>query len=150
MMEANMRYAKDDAAMQDADKEMATRILENGIKINIRIGDVVVPATLNDSETARAFAEKPPLSLKMNNSGLDFCGILPEALPYEAKQVHNGWLNGDIDFATDGNWLAILYAGEEKFETYGHQVNRGKVDCELSRLADLDGTYQVHIELAKE
>lgn len=144
-----MRYTKDDAAMQNADKEMATRVLENGIKINIRIGDAVVPATLNDSQTSRAFAERLPLSLNMTNSGLDFCGVLPEALPYDEKQVHNGWLNGDIDFATDGNWLAILYAGEEKSKTHGYQVNMGKVNCGLSSLANLAGTYQVHIELAK-
>lgn len=145
-----MRYAKDKAITQKDNKKIATRVLENGIKINIRIGDTIIPGTLNDSETSKAFCASLPLSIQMSNSGLDFCGRLPESLPYDEKQVHNGWLNGDIDFATDGNWLAILYTGEEKSETYGYQVNIGKIDCELSRHANLEGSYQADIELAQE
>ena len=71
------------------------------------------------------------------------------ALPYDPKDEHNGWLNGDIDFATDGNWFTILFDNEENSDSYGYQVNLGKVDSELSVLKNLSGSYEVRIELAK-
>ena len=58
-------------------------------------------------------------------------------------------MNGDIDFATDGNWFTILFDNEENSDSYGYQVNLGKVDSELSVLKNLSGSYEVRIELAK-
>lgn len=144
-----MRLARDNASVQSENKNLATRVLESGTRINISIGGKVIFGTLNDSETAKAFLRMLPLKIQMSNSGIDLCGVLPEALPYNNDQVHNGWLNGDIDFATDGNWLAILYTGEEQSDAYGYQVNIGKIDGELSMLANLAGSYAVLVELAR-
>lgn len=64
--------------------------------------------------------------------------------------MHFGWQNGDIDFATDANYFTILFEDEEKSEQYGYQVNIGKIDSKLSVISELTGSYDVLIELADE
>lgn len=143
-----MKRATDHAQMQHDNPEMATRILENGTKIVMHFGDTAVPATLNDSITAQALLKQLPLTIRLSNYGQDFCGVMAHPLPYNDDDVHNGWLNGDVDFATDGNWFTILYAGEDASESYGYQVNIGKIDCPLARVGDIQGSVDVRIELA--
>ena len=70
-------------------------------------------------------------------------------LPYDEKDVHNGWKNGDIDFARDGNYFTILYEDEETSEQYGHQINIGKIDGPLSVIKNMPSDIELRIELAK-
>ena len=44
----------------------------------------------------------------------------------------------------------ILFEDEKKSGQYGHQINIGVIDCELSRISSLQGSYDVLIELAKQ
>ena len=82
-------------------------------------------------------------------ASLHTCGVMEQPLPYKEENVHHGWLNGDIDFARDGNYFTILFEDEENSEQYGHQLNIGVIDCELLRISSLHGSYDVRIELAK-
>lgn len=75
--------------------------------------------------------------------------MMDAPLPYKEEEVHNGWLNGDIDFATDGEWFTILFGGEDESASHGFQVNIGKIDCPLEKISSLRGSYQVRIELAE-
>ena len=59
-----------------------------------------------------------------------------------------GWLNGDIDYAIDAPYFTILHSDEDISERYGYQVNIGVLDCELSQIRELSGSYDVLIELA--
>lgn len=90
-----------------------------------------------------------PYTVRLSNYGSDFCGVMSAPLPYKEEEVHNGWLNGDIDFATDGDWFTILFAGEKTSGNNGYQVNIGKIDCELEKISKLSGSYDVRIELAE-
>ncbi len=74
---------------------------------------------------------------------------MDDTLPYSERSVHFGWLNGDIDFARDANYFTVLFEDEKNSEQYGHQVNIGVIDCELSRISGLRGSYDVIIELAR-
>lgn len=112
-------------------------------------GDILIPGKLNDNETAQAFIKKLPCSITLTNYGNDFCGVMDHPLPYKEEDVYYGWLNGDIDFATDGDWFTILFGGEESSGNYGYQVNIRKIDCELSKISSLKGSYSVRIELAE-
>lgn len=143
-----MRLATDNAAMQRENPEIATRVLHEGTRIHMYFGDTVIPGTLNDSETARALIKRLHYTIRLSNYGNDFCGVMGDPLPYHEEEVHHGWLNGDIDFATDGNWFTILFGGEEDSRDYGCQVNIGKIDCELKKISSLQGSYTVRIELA--
>ena len=74
---------------------------------------------------------------------------MEQPLPYREEEVHYGWLNGDIDFARDGNYFTILFDDERHSEQYGHQINIGVLDCPLSKIAELRGSFDVRIELAE-
>jgi len=53
---------------------------------------------------------------------------MKEPLKYDEADVHNGWMNGDIDFARDANYFTILYENEENSKQFGDQINLGKID----------------------
>ena len=148
--ETNGPAASDGAEMQTEDPEMPTRVIEDGTKINMHFGDTVVPGILNDSETAQALIEMLPYTVHMNRYSHDFCGVMDDPLSYKEEDVHYGWLNGDIDFATDADYFTILFEDEELSEQYGYQVNIGVIDCPLENISKLTGSYDVRIESAEE
>ena len=133
--------------MQTDDPTMPTRLPpENGTKILLHFGDTVIPGVLNDSETARALIAKLPYTQHMSRYSHDFCGVT-EDLPYNEKEEHYGWLNGDIDYATDAPYFTILFEDQDESEIYGSQVNIGVITCPLADIAALNGSYDVLIEL---
>ena len=147
---APLRVASDGAQIQRENPAMPTRVApENGTKILMHFGDTVIPGVLNDGETARALVKMLPYKVRVSRYSHDFCGIMDDPLPYKEEDVHHGWLNGDIDFATDANYFTILFEDEENSEQYGYQVNIGVITCELSKIAALEGSYDVLIELAE-
>lgn len=144
-----MRTVSDDAVIQTENPKLATRVLNKGIKINMHFGDTIIPGTLNDSETAKVLIKMLPYTIHVSRYENDFCGIMADSLPYSEENVHYGWLNGDIDFATDADYFTILFGGEESSKSYGYQVNIGKIDCELSAIRGLHGSFNVLIELVE-
>ncbi len=143
------QVAKDNADMQTDDKTMPTRKpMEGGTKINMYFGDTVIPGVLNDSETAKALISKLPYTQSVSRYSHDFCGVTEE-LPYNENEVHYGWLNGDIDYATNAPYFTILFEDEEASEQYGYQVNIGVITCPIETISDLDGSFDVRIELAE-
>ena len=103
--------------MQRENRNLPTRVLRKGTRINLYFGDTVIPGILNDSETARALIARLPLKQRMTRYRHDFCGVMEQPLPYREEEVHYGWLNGDIDFARDGNYFTILFDDETPFGT---------------------------------
>lgn len=146
---AEKRVASEGAHMQTTNPKIATRVIEGGTKIQMHFGDTLIPATLNNSETAQALITMLPYTVRLHRYTHDFCGVMQNPLPYKEENVHYGWLNGDIDFARDSDYFTILFEDEKKSEQYGHQINIGKIDCELSLLSNLQGNFDVLIELAK-
>ena len=144
---ADKRVALDGATIQRYDTTMSTRIpMQNGTRIIMYFGDTVIPGILNDSVTAKAFLSKLPYTVHMSRYSHDFCGIMPDSLPYEEKEVHYGWLNGDIDYAINAPYFTILFEDEESSTQYGHQVNIGVITCPLNTIRSLQGSYDVRIE----
>lgn len=143
------RVALDDALVQRDDPEMATRVIEGGTKVTLTVGDVEIPATLNDSITAQDLISRLPYTVSLRRYSHDYCGVMSEPLEYQEEDVHYGWLNGDIDFARNADYFTILFEDEENSEVHGHQINIGKVDCELSVLRELDSNIEILIELAE-
>ena len=145
--ESGKRVAKDGAQMQTEDSTMPTRLPpENGTKILLHFGDTVIPGVLNDSETAQALIAKLPYTQHMSRYSHDFCGVT-EDLPYNEEEEHYGWLNGDIDYATDAPYFTILFEDQDESEIYGSQVNIGVITCPLTDIAALNGSFDVLIEL---
>ena len=127
-------------SLKTARPAMPTRLPpENGTKILLHFGDTVIPGVLNDSETAQALIAKLPYTQHMSRYSHDFCGVT-EDLPYNEEEEHYGWLNGDIDYATDAPYFTILFEDQDESEIYGSQVNIGVITCPLSEIAALNGS----------
>lgn len=116
-----------------------------GARIQLDFGDVQVPATLNDTDTARVFAQALPLTVQVSGTGIDFCGTLPLDLPYEPDQVGYGWTDGDVNYNPQGGWFALLFADQENSGRYGDQVNLGRVEGPLDALRTLQGSFSLRI-----
>lgn len=117
--------------------------------IVMHFGDTEVRGALNDTDTARAFAEHLPARIRVSGTGIDFCGPMPFELPYEQGQVAFGWKNGAINYNPGGGWFAVLFDDEENSQRYGDQVNMGHVTSPLETLHALSGSYEVLVEKAE-
>ena len=121
----------------------------NEMPIIMHFGDTAVNAVLNDTDTARAFADCLPARIPVSGTGIDFCGQMPFELPYEEGQVERGWKNGAVNYNPGGGWFAVLFDDEENSQRYGDQVNMGRVTSPLDVLHKLSGSYEVLVEKAK-
>ena len=118
-----------------------------GRQIAVRLGDVTVRATLNETPAARALAERLPLVLRMCASTVGCCGALPFSLPADPALVHRGWTDGDLNYNPSGGWLAIFFDDERNSMRYGDQLTIGRVDGPLEVLRALDGRLDVLLSL---
>lgn len=136
------------AAVAKNGQTYASRSIENGTKIQLVIGDTVVPAILNASKTSQALIAKLPYTVKLQRYSHGYCGVIGAKLPYEPNGLHSGWLNGDIVFSKDSNELAILYKDEDiSKDLYDGLVTLGIVTSPLSTLENLDRSVSITIEL---
>ena len=118
-----------------------------GRRIVVRLGDVTVRATLNDTPAARALAERLPLTLRMCASAVGCCGALPLSLPADPALVHRGWTDGDLNYNPAGGWLAIFFDDERNSMRYGDQLTIGRVEGSLEPLRALEGRLDALIEM---
>lgn len=116
--------------------------------INMRFGKTSVSAELNDTATARTFADRLPQTIRVSGTGIDFCGRMPFELPYNESQVGHGWTNGDVNYNPGGGWFALLFDDQEYSLRYGDQVNMGRVTSSLDVLHELSGSYDIVVERA--
>lgn len=118
-----------------------------GRRIAVRLGEVTVRATLNETPAARALAERLPLTLRMCASTVGCCGALPFSLPADPALVHRGWTDGDLNYNPSGGWLAIFFDDERNSMRYGDQLTIGRIDGPLEVLRALDGRLDVLLSL---
>ena len=130
------------------DAQEKTHMNENGTPVQLIVGKTVLPAVLNDSKPARALLDKLPCTVKLQRYEHDYCGVMSVPLPYDRSELRSGWTNGDIAFAVDGNYFAILYKDEEISQQYDGMVTMGALACAPSTMGTLDASISVRIELA--
>ena len=145
----SISLTEDSVQTQSENPDMPTRVIESGTKIIMHFDDTIIPGILNDCDTAKALIEMLPYTVQMSGYSDDFCGIMPDKLPYHEDEIHNGWLNGDIDYSVVAPYFTILHSNEENSQQYSNRVNIGVITCELSRIRNLSGSYDVLIELAE-
>ena len=119
-------------------------------RIVMHFGATDVHGVLNETETARAFADRLPVSIRVSGTGVDFCGQMPFKLPCSQDQIGFGWTNGDINYNPGGGWFAVLFDDEQNSRRYGDQVNMGRVVSPLDDLRALSGSFDVRIERSAE
>jgi hypothetical protein len=137
------------ASGNGGNREGANTMSENTTDIQLIVGETVIPAVLNDSKPARALLAKLPYTVRLQRYEHDFCGVMDDALPYDKTSLRSGWKNGDIAYAVDGNYFAILYKDEEISQQFDGMVTMGGLDCPPSVMESLDRSISVRIEPRK-
>lgn len=126
------------------------KINGNGTKINIIVGDKTIPATLNDTTTAKDLISKLPYTIKLSKYSHDYCGNPTSRLAYDEKDVQFGWKNGEISYEKETPYFVIFFGDEDNSKIHGNQVIIGKVDVDLDTIKALDSVINITIELAGE
>lgn len=119
---------------------------DNETRIKLIIGKIEIPAVLNDSKPSKALIDKLPYTVDLQRYEHDYCGVMSEPLPYDDSELRRGWKNGDIAFAVNGDYFAILYKGDEISEQFDGMVTMGTLDCDLGIMDTLNGRIVVRIE----
>lgn len=116
------------------------------MRVKISAEEYVLTATLNDNAGARAFWEKLPLTVSMQNLyGREMCyrfgaGTLPEG-----DVAYAGYDVDDLSYWPPRGSLVILY--EQNGEVF-EQVKLGHIDGDVSFFAKM-GTTKIKFERAK-
>ena len=120
------------------------------MRVELRIGESVVPVELNGSAAACALAARLPQVLSMSISSVGCCGQLPFSLPHGVADVHPGWSDGDLNYKPEGDWLALFFDDERNSARYGGQVTLGHAVGSLDALRGISGAHEARIELCNQ
>ena len=117
------------------------------MKINIRLDDRIIPATLNDSKAAQDFASLLPLSLTLKDyASTEKVSDLPRSLSTDGAPPGFDPSVGDIAYYAPWGNLAIYY---RDFEYSTGLVSLGTLASDANLFAS-SGSMQVTLELAKD
>ncbi|HAX78966.1 MAG TPA: hypothetical protein DCY88_24850 [Cyanobacteria bacterium UBA11372] len=115
----------------------------NSMKIDIKVGDQVVTATLNDSKTTRDFVSLLPLTLTLEDyARTEKISNLPKRLSTEDAPPGSDPAVGDIAYYAPWGNLAIYY---RDFGYSNGLVILGKIDGGIEAL-NVPGSVKVTIE----
>ena len=113
-------------------------------KIVLKVGDVKIPAVLNDTKAAIDFENRLPFKVTCHDSGIDYCGTVVRGR-FDPGECSLGWKNGDIMLYN--GWFALLYDGEEKSKEYGHTIIIGHFD-DIDAVRNLPKTIRLTVSKA--
>ena len=120
----------------------------SGTPITLTIGDLVIPAVLNDTVAAQDLLSRLPYTVGLSRGSVDFCGDIGEPLTYEQSDYQHGLEYGDFMWMPDGNWFVFFIDGVES------RVDRdwivlGHMDDAWEQTKELSGYIQIEIALAE-
>ncbi len=113
--------------------------------IVLKVDDLTIPATLNDTVAAQDFKTRLPFVVSGYRSTLDYC-CTAEGGKFDPKETQAGWKNGDISLA--GGWFAVLFDGEEESKGYTDMMIIAHIDEEdlhLVKSLPKDVTFTVEL-----
>lgn len=117
-------------------------------RIRIRMAGQSVTATLNDSEAARDFAAKLPLSIRMRDHlRREKTGPVPGSLS-ERTEGSPTYAKGDLGYWRPGGNFVIFYRHDGLTIPSPGIVLLGKVDASVE-IFDVPGTVDVTVERIK-
>ncbi|MHA6884493.1 cyclophilin-like fold protein [Ralstonia pseudosolanacearum] len=117
-----------------------------GTPITLTVGGTVVPATLNNTLTARRFREKLPFTMTLQRYEVDYCASTAP-LETDAAEQQSGWTNGDIGYF--GGWFTLLFDGQETSrDTSGVMIIGRIADKHLDAVRGLVHSIKVTVDLA--
>lgn len=123
--------------------------VEKRTNITLTIGDTVLTGYLNDNTTAENLISRLPVTIKLSDSGHDYCGNINPTLNYDKKDMQYGWHDGELAFWTAGNDFVIFHDDEEKSSDTGDLVIIGAVTSEIKEVRALPKSFEVTVALAE-
>lgn len=118
----------------------------NSMKINIKVGDKIVTATLIDNPTTRDFISLLPLTLTMNDLfGKEKFARLPRAISEEGERTKT-YEVGDIIYWSPGPDVAIYYRHDGQEIPDPGIITIGKIDAGVEAF-NVPGSINVAVEL---
>ena len=126
------------ATLTDPDDRNVPRLV-------IRSGAVTVKAKMNGSFAARDFMNRLPMTVKGEDSGVDYCCELEDGA-IDETELQDGWRNGDIN--AYGGWFAILYGGEEQSASYRQMIIAHLDEADNRRIQTLpkEAVFELSLE----
>lgn len=141
----------DNSMSSSASSKMPTEISTqqaNSMKINIKVKDKVVTATLIDSKTTQDFVSLLPLTLTMNDLfGREKFAHLPRAISEEGERTKT-YEVGDIIYWSLGPDVAIYYRHDGEEIPDPGIIAIGKIDAGVEAF-NVPGSVEVTIELVQ-
>lgn len=114
--------------------------------ITMTVGDVIITAELDDSETTKEFIATLPRTLTMNRyDDREYYGRI-EAITENGEAIPD-FTDGDVTYYPAGPSFAVFFAGEERSDQSG-LIRMGKVTSDLSVFDDLGDAIEVQIDFA--
>lgn len=145
-----LSFASCDATEYDEQSENGTEQNETNNQsdtimtknMRIKVGNRTITATLEDNATARAIAERLPMTLPMMNLyGREMCYRFAEALPTDNATIR-AYEVGEIIYYPPRHSFVIMYAQNgERFQ----MQSIGKIDDSLDfleNIGDVDVTFE--------
>ena len=118
----------------------------NSMKINIKVGDKIVTATLIDNPTTRDFISLLPLTLTMNDLfGREKFARLPRTISEEGERTKT-YEVGDIIYWSPGPDVAIYYRRDGQAIPDPGIITIGKIDAGVEAF-NVPGSINVAVEL---
>ncbi len=146
---SNSACRADNSMPSSASSKMPTEISTeqaNSMKINIKVGDKVLTATLIDSKTTRDFVSLLPLTLTMNDLfRREKFAHLPRAISEEGERTKT-YEVGDIIYWSPGPDVAIYYRHDGQAIPDPGIIVLGKIDAGIEAL-NVPGSVELTIEL---
>ncbi|MBD1897408.1 hypothetical protein H6F60_22575 [Coleofasciculus sp. FACHB-129] len=140
----------DNSMTRNAPSEIPTELSieqANRMKINIRVGNEVVTATLIDSKTTQDFISLLPLTLTLeDHANTEKVSDLPRRLSTEDAPPGSDPTVGDIAYYAPWGNLAMYY---NDFGYSNGLIILGKIDGDIEALNVL-GSFKVTIELRSQ
>lgn len=134
-----------DATTVDAGSQHSRSTEEDGMRIQITIGDQHFQATLDDSAATRDLAAQLPLTVEMSDHGaVEKTGPLPSPLSLDGQPAGADPDVGDVGYYAPGNDL-VLYYGDQSY--YDGIVVLGRMhDDAAERIASMNGSIKVLLQ----
>ena len=123
--------------------------IPNGTPVTLTIGELVIPAVLNDTMAAQDLISRLPYTVTVNRGSVDFCGDMGEPLQYEDGDFQRGLQYGDLAWMPNGNWF-VFFTDDIESRMDRDWLVLGHMDDSWEQVKDLQGSIEITIELTEE
>jgi len=120
----------------------------NGVvRVQLKIGDEIVTAGLDDTPPAREFAAMLPTTISMHELlSQEKAGELPRGITVDGAQRESTYAVGMIGYWAPSNDIAIIYAGDGRPVPQPGLVRLGTVDGGLDVVAAAGDEFEMTVE----